>query len=297
MLKKTLTLVVAIVFLFTFAGFAQNNATVTQTSNDNEVYVEQSGSGNDIVLDQVAANVNDAEMYQLGNNNDLLVIQRAGSYNDIYTWQDGSGNGIDIYQDPYGATGVIYVGQDGDDNGVRIKQRGGNAEIYVDQVGTGNQILTGVGATDPPNPTITPNAIMRVEQRTYTTTGFNSMNLDQYGNNNTLGLYQESWDVNVLDSYQGGNSNEILLWQGTNASRNDAYIDQYGGDNSVKAYQFSDSDNNYVDVAQNGGMNSLFSFQTASNGYNDLNVSQSGGASATVLQIATSGNNIANITQ
>lgn len=303
--RKILTVTMALVILLGLSGLALagNTANVTQTSNDNEVLIGQTGSGNDIVLDQVAATENDAEMYQSGTNNGLLVGQYAGSDNDTYTLQDGSGNRITVSQTakwggPIGSQVITYATQVGVDNGINIQQGNGQQEIYIDQIGSGNKITGGVGATDPPNPTITLGGGMgKAFQVISTATGFNNIHLDQTGDDNTVGLYQESGDINIFDCVQDGDLNEVLLWQGANASygRNDVYIDQYGGANSLKAYQYGD--NNYVNALQTNGGNSLFSWQNATSGYNDLDVSQSGGASATVIQIATAGNNIANITQ
>ena len=189
-------------------------------------------------------------------------------------------NVIDIDQHPSaGQDEEISAIQFGADNGINIRQRVGGNEIFINQIGNRNKIVTGAWAddSDPDNPSIVqaPTSY-RAQQDIWSASGFCSVVLDQYGNDNTVGLTQWSGNSAWVSILQEGNNNTALLIQYADYDSG-ATIGQYGNGNMLKSYQ-SAVNNNFLTVTQHGGAKAF--------------VFQCGGPS-----IPTPGDNVVNINQ
>src|SRR5690554_6715343 len=172
-MKQVSTLIVAILLT---AGMAcaqngGNDAAVTQTGNGNNATVDQQGSSHGVVIDQDTwGDGHNAEVYQ----------------------NSGSSNSADILQDQRGAD--AYVEQIGSNNVAGLKQSGPN-DANISQVGDGNRL----GSYN--------NIANRAFQKNGTSFAgdMNWLDLDQVGNSNDAGVWQEHHGEVTI--YQAGDNN------------------------------------------------------------------------------------------
>ena len=291
---------------------------------DNAAYIDQSGDGNDIAIEQVATTGYNyiggkgsitwgPDLNQTGDNNEVAVYQW-GTEQQVEIDQLGSGNQIintvQISTNDYNYLGVYTAGNlntvevymdSTEINEAYIWQYGNENVVDVQTYAGGGYSLIGGNVTYPLEDGIVQRGNYNLVQTNQDAGTYNDMQVRQMGDDNALvglginsAMIQYSlFDHNRLVASQLGGGNHIGLEQDADGC-NDADIYQSGGLNSVEAYQSAGTYND-LDVVQNGNA-TLVSDQTAS-GFNDLFVSQSAGSSATVTQIATSGNNVAIITQ
>jgi len=270
MKKRILAVVMALALVFGLSGMALagNLAKVDQKGTVNTVHIEQIRIGgspnNQIDIDQVAGTINLVDVFQEGSGNDVDVIQEAGTFNDAEVYQEGNDNRARIDQDARTYNLLYYVGQSGDDNNLILNQVAGTFnEVDVLQRGNKNEV--------------------DVSQTAATS---NWLHVDQLGNDNLLVGASALGAINLL-----GEATQISV-----NSHNELSVLQSGNFNEVGLHQEARFFND-VCIKQLGGGNSLVAWQKALHGSNELTIKQRGDMRAVVIQDATSGNNVASITQ
>jgi len=229
--------------LFT-AGMAmgQNNATVDQTDDGNEAFIDQIGSQNTADVEQTSdvglsvgqghfANIDQLGLggQDSGVNNSATVKQdfRVTGSHAATIEQWGSDNVADVEQVDAG-NNVANITQDGGDNDASVYQQYWN-KFEATQVGDGNKIegIPGGGTYGYAN---------RAFQ---VADGYSSlryeMDLTQNGNDNTIQAGQErgngkstilqTGDWNTAFSYQNGGSGDVINITQT-GYQNDAMVNQ-----------------------------------------------------------------------
>jgi hypothetical protein len=253
--------------------FAQSNvSTSTQIGNGNSATVDQAGSQHESIIYQDT----------WGTGHTAVVNQNSGAENFS-----------DLLQDQRGAE--AYVDQIGSSNTSGLKQSGPNtANIY--QQGDGNVLGS---YTD-----FTGKAFQK--NGTSFSDDSNVLDLDQLGNTNTAGTWQEHHAEATI--MQNGNRNEAILYQSGQATGdlNLATIKQNGDDNSSDIYQFGEGNSasalsghaNYVSNLNNVVMKQVCDANTASFSLlwgdgNEADINQLGSSNYTEYSVGYGDDNIA----
>lgn len=300
-MRKKLAIALAVLMVLGLSGMAMadNVATVNQSSNDNWVYIEQSGN-NYADIDQIATDANRAEVHQAtgtGYSYHAEITQTAETYNDALVKQatPGGPGTVKINQMAvlgYNEATVDYKTGWFYDTDVDINQQASlYNEAYVEMYGA---VSYGRVVVDQNAPYGYNTINVESQHGTMITQAFSNGSIStamypalpavQYSaiGNNDLEVNQ--FGDGVLGLYQNGAGNNI------------AVVNQFNGGNSVGAYQYAPNGYNVLDVTQYGDASATI-VQTSTGGYNDLYISQSAGSSAIVSQTATTGNNIVSIIQ
>jgi len=200
-MKKLLTLAFAFVFM-TGVAFAQSNeATVSQTGNNDEVTVDQIGELNEAVISQ-SGNFNEATAYidQEGTSNFLGFTQTGAGDHQATLTQIGTGNSVD-------RSGFSGSGNNS------IQRGAGDHFATAVQDGNGNQLT--------------------FQQRS----GGNGdyLNVLQDGDDNWARVLQRDDGGHVASIVQDGNHNSLNLEQ--RGSMQSAHVDQMGDSNTASITQ------------------------------------------------------------
>ncbi|MBL1215046.1 MAG: hypothetical protein HND52_16910 [Ignavibacteriae bacterium] len=271
--KKMKKLLTAVVFLLiSTALIAQSNtATTTQTGDDNNSTVGQTGANTSEVLQD--GNTNTANVGQVGTNT-AIVDQLNSTFNTVTVDQDGTGN------EAYVTQGMVenYYGQTSTDMDA-------NSNLAtVDQDGAGNIIgeFIQVGDNNIGNFTQNGNGNKGYIYQgwaygfwgetpiTSALASYNStVDISQVNDNNDARVWQYGGDNNTTNINQTGLSNTASISQGFiyedgaynytypvfNTQDNFVAIDQLGDDNVAKTMQLGDG--NQFTLTQNGAGNIL----------------------------------------
>ena len=270
-MKKLLTAVVFL--LISTALIAQNTATTTQTGDDNNSTVGQTGSNYSQVLQD--GNTNTANVGQEGTNT-AVVDQLNSTLNTANVDQDGSGNEAyltqgmveNYYAAPYNISTDMSANENtgsidqlGDGNVVEFIQVGDNNEGSAEQTGDGNTSYIYQGwAFGFWGETPITSALASYSS----TVGITQIEDDNYaavwqygGTNNDVSIHQDG--VGNLSQITQGFIYEDAPYNFThpvyNTQDNFASVEQYGNDNIGKAMQLGDG--NSFTLTQNGDGNSL----------------------------------------
>lgn len=252
-MKTLITLTTALLFTAGSVFAQSNDATVSQQGDDNSALVDQEGSNHEAIIDQDT----------WGEGHTAEVDQHSGT--DNFT---------NILQDQRNAE--AYVEQAGSNNESRLKQSGPNL-AEINQAGN-NNIL---GQYDD----LSKNAFQK--NGTSFADDKNWLDLDQLGDGNTAGVWQEHHGE-VTISQEGDNNDSRAYQSGTRAeSLNSSSTSMTGNDNSTDTYQDGEgnsasinigpylSDLNTIEMDQNGDDNDA-SFSVQMGDGNDISIDQDG---------------------
>lgn len=135
----------------------------TRTTADSQVYIEQVGNQNTIVIQQTGTKNNSAKYYGNGSNNNIAITQSstnssATNYTDLSV--TGNSNTVDIKQQSTGGTKGVFVTINNNNNSLLLQQKdsgshysevnlsGGNKNVDILQQGSGSHMakigLTGL---------------------------------------------------------------------------------------------------------------------------------------------------------
>ena len=258
-MKRLISVLVAVMFMTGMVVAQSNESDVEQEGTGHEATVNQNGSSNtsNIVQDQ-------------GFNYDL----DRGSKAEVD--QDGSSNSSDI--NSWGWNHEVYVTQNGSENASALSQSGGENDAYVDQIGDKN-ILRGKSEGS------------AAYQKAGDPFGNdkNYFDVDQTGNENTVGMWQEHSAEAVVN--QNGDKNLTEIYQSGPA---------YGDDNTANVV--INGDENMTDVHQFGDGNSAtlnvgHANYAPSNYSNEAAIKQTGNSNDASFDLQKGANNNADIDQ
>ena len=242
-MKKFFTLAFALVFS-TGIAFAQNNSTtVTQSGDDSDAVISQNGSSHEAIVNQNSG---------FGTGHIAEISQ-----------SNGSDNLSEVEQNQ--ANAEAYVTQVGSDNESYTKQAGFN-EMFVDQEGDGN-VLTGYDGGS---------VAYQKNGTGVFASDKNVLDLDQVGDFNTAGVWQEHHGDATIQQYGSDNDGQIYQSGSPNQALNQASITQ-----GVSAYT---SNFNAADIRQNGEGNTA-SFGLQMGDHNDVDIDQIGNQNYSELSI------------
>jgi hypothetical protein len=264
-----------------------SDVNVVENGNQNGFYVAQKGGsffgGNAIAITQngdnnFARTSQDgtslkAKFEQTGYNNNVF------SGNDYGTGQTGTGHILDVKQNnnvSYLSGSVLYNTQSGLNQSATVDQRGVQNSVTNTQSGFENSLIAtqnGGNSYGGFNNSIT---------STQKGLGFNSAELNQFGDNNVITSTQDGLLLKV-DALQNGASNKLTNNQ--SGTRNEMVSRQYGTGNTISNTQ------------SDGG---LFSFNKANYYQNGTGNAATGVQSDTSNQLSSiqyGNSNVASITQ
>jgi len=281
-MKRLIIFVVSIMFSFGIL-LAQNTAYIEQVGNDNIAEQNQTGSGNDASIKQLApwgiptVGSVGAEAYQTqnGTNNTAIIEQ----FTD-----DGVGGSVSTQIQMNGTGNIARANVLQYNNTTYQEQRDGNSNrAYIFTAGGINQ-----------------------DARQIQIGNRNWANIDRQGHFGTYGATWPWYSENYAQQYQQGDDNSALLAQ--NGNDNTAEQSQFGSNNWSGEQWFpqglfgiyQEGDDNEAYVTQNDDWNYSKVYQYGD--FNDATVIQNGaiGGSAVVntSTITQNGdNNVANVTQ
>jgi hypothetical protein len=236
-MKRLVSLLVAVFFMTGMVVAQNNTATTTQNGNGNNAEVEQLGKDHESIIDQDT----------WGEGHDAVVHQNSGdnNYSNLTQTQRGADATVD---------------QIGSDNQSRLNQHGPNdAEIY--QEGDGNVV----------------GSYSDLQSKAWQKNGNsfpsdkNFLDVDQVGNNNKAGVWQEHHaEATIL---QEGSANEAYVKQQSNpagGTLNWADIDQDGTENFADIYQKGEGNDANVRHQQNS--NESYQHIEGNNNYTNGNL-------------------------
>jgi len=224
-------------------------------------------AGNDADVDQEGT-VNTILIKQIGDS-EIDIDQDAGTTNWADVYQRGDGNDVDVRQDAK-TSNWLFI----DQLGLRLALDNDNLLDLNQVAGTSNEadVVQSGNRND---------ADVRQDAGT-----FNRLFIDQLGDDNRLVGANSNGTINPL-----GAATQISA-----TSHNWLDCIQLGDNNKVGLYQNAHFFNNAF-IEQFDGGNSLVAWQHAPGGSNELTIEQGGGMTASVVQNATTGNNVIIITQ
>lgn len=294
-MKKLTTITIALLFA-TGSAYAQNNdASTTQTGDDNDALVEQvgisnvadvsqDGDNNEATVQQgefgannVQSNYAEASISQVGSENEAAVNQRQG-------WSGGSAVSIhSIEQDGLRNTGLLTtfnggnegsVTQLGNDNYANGRQAGSGHDLDIYQEGSDNEArinqLSGASGNSADIAQRGSDNYGLVEQ---SSTSGNRAGQWVAGDDNTVIQTQTSDDNRQRVEITGDSNTYTTLQEG--GSGNALYINSRGtgpGSNSSFAY------NSDFDAVQSGSGNLISGEMSGYN--NSLTITQFGGGNS-----------------
>lgn len=248
--------------LLTVVAFAQNNtATVSQTGNENEAVVDQEGADHEATITQ--SNWGLPAHF-------AKVEQKGGTNNEAW-----------VLQDQRGAT--VTIDQIGSDNLAKIKQSGpndagveGSNEAGISQIGDNNEVL---------NHNFSGNAFQK--NGTSFDNDKNWLQVDQIGNENQAGIWQEHHNDATISQVGDGNDASVYQVSVAGGEVNVAGIEQEGNDNSASISQtrtdVMDGLDNWGSILQTGDLNMATMVQEGDSHWSQI--SQNGNSNiATVTQ-------------
>lgn len=211
---KTPTLLAALLAGLAAPAFAvEQSITLTQTGNDNQATLNQSGG-----------RANSVEQLQSGDDNRTTLEQRQAFGAQARIAQTSSGNGLQIFQE--GSNQQIVVTQlengnhyaeitqtgGGAGNGLELEQRGNAASAYLSQAGDLN--------------------VYSVRQAGF---GGNDLRATSTGDGNRVTVEQRGGGL--AEVVQTGNDNAAQLTQSVSFAGGRATLRQQGNGNQVQAEQ------------------------------------------------------------
>ncbi len=258
------------VLIFFSLTFAQNQATVSQTGNDNKATTMQTGS-------------NEAEVTQVGQMQEATVTQTGDNFGGIYQLNNGSNNTATLTQDGSGNQTWLnqgmekdfwsgYESVEADWNQASVTQTGNSNTASLEQYGgSANQGNQGSLSQDGSNNDayIYQGWAYSAWGETYETShlkAYNStVNVSQVSDGNWVGVWQYGGSQNAVEVSQDGNDNYASVTQGFiytdlnysfttpvyNTQNNQAKITQTGDENHGKVMQLGD--NNLFKLSQHNG--------------------------------------------
>jgi hypothetical protein len=140
----------------------QNNVSlvnnfINRTTNDSQVYIQQVGEGNRILVDQEGTKNNYTYIFNSGSNNNIDVTQKGNSStvtNYSYTSVNGNGNIINITQNSTGGGKGAFATIQNNNNNLTLSQTdagshyaevgliGGNKTVNINQSGSASQMAS-----------------------------------------------------------------------------------------------------------------------------------------------------------
>ncbi|MEW6175351.1 MAG: hypothetical protein AB1588_06620 [Pseudomonadota bacterium] len=284
---------IACILLGSLPGLALALAETTQTGNDNEVVLEQSG-GSNTAMQLQQGNTNFSRVEQDGGDNSAQTTQ-LNLDNQVEVFQSGTANQATVYQaSDYTFGHSASVIQLGDENVAELVQTEGNgSQATIHQQGAGNvhrveQLFYANG----------------VESRTFgtdnltevTQNGAATATTQQFGSNNRITIDQNVFAYGgAVTVEQDGAFNAATVTQvGGRYYTGEVDLKQLGSANNAQVEQWAGFSN--LTFTQDGIGNELTARQTTRTGTirgssvgNDNRVNISQGYDGPVLDIAQNG--------
>jgi hypothetical protein len=269
-MKKLATLTIGFFFAAGSAFAQSNEASVSQSGDQNEATIQQvyqaGGSGD----------INEAFVIQSGNENVVGALKQQGAGNWYEIVQTGDRNIVERYPNQGSSHGGSYDGY------ISIIQTGDENKVWdADQTGSGNSLIINQDGSD----------IVNVESQVSPEGGIgNSITISQFGGENAVGEYSAKGS----GAYQEGEANSMDITQegGAKAGVASVYVSgateqffkglEEGGQGLIQL-----GDDNALSINQDGA--SIVEFVIQKGNLNNSVVEQTGDFhNATVSQI---GNN------